>query len=267
MLHAKGTSLTHAQVATFSSLKGINAADLTTMGTVSVDFADLRDAVHAYQTVQQLYPQWHLVRLAPRAYARVIRGPNINVDKISDYDGQIKMSVAFNGRDNRILGEPVIASLVHALTTFGDIKAFHTSPYNPDTQANVRHIRVEFLDTRSAYTAWNSLDHAQIGVCVPPSYLSHSTYTLQDVVILPFPYEPDVVIDPVRPLQPSATGRSVVPVGDPALAYYDQYNMIGRDHHGARYNRDIAANHNQVEIGRIQRGLDVRTTVGDPHRS
>ena len=62
--------------------------------------------------------------------------------------------------------------------------------------------------------------------------------------------------------QPSITGRSTVPMNDPA------YNSLPAVHY-MDYNRSAqggfghapAPNHNQVDIIRIRLGLDVRTTV------
>jgi hypothetical protein len=67
---------------------------------------------------------------------------------------------------------------------------------------------------------------------------------------------------------PSATGRSYVPFNDPAAAFnisrssYISSPSNGRGRNG-RY--DMGGNHNQVEIYRIQLGLDVRTTVSLSH--
>ena len=70
-------------------------------------------------------------------------------------------------------------------------------------------------------------------------------------------------------MQLSLTGRSTIPIDDPAgsLAYPFTSRPTRHSHHSSsphhrsgRY--DVNGSHNQVDIGRIQRGLDVRTTVG-----
>lgn len=66
------------------------------------------------------------------------------------------------------------------------------------------------------------------------------------------------------PMQLSLTGRTIIPAGDPALdlsfSRGSPYSPIAGN---CRGRNDI--NHNQVEIGRIQLGLDVRTTVSLPY--
>lgn len=75
------------------------------------------------------------------------------------------------------------------------------------------------------------------------------------------PYAPDVYIpEPLRQPQEqlSLTGRSTVPVGD-----YDRSHiapiLASQSFGNARVVHN--GNHNQVVIGRIQAGVDVRTTV------
>ncbi len=65
-------------------------------------------------------------------------------------------------------------------------------------------------------------------------------------------------------MQPSFTGRSQVPIDDPAGAYRYHHNYLAVPGNGVRSRNgryDAGANHNVVDIVRIQQGLDVRTTV------
>ena len=75
------------------------------------------------------------------------------------------------------------------------------------------------------------------------------------------PYQPDVplpVIDEEDFEQLSITGRSRVPLDDDYARLTHTIHQEG-DHRGRRVNQNM--NHNAVDIGRIQAGIDVRTTV------
>jgi hypothetical protein len=78
-------------------------------------------------------------------------------------------------------------------------------------------------------------------------------------------YQPDVPSqDSTDSTCPSATGRSTVPFNDPAAAFNfpDGFYIPSPRNDRCRNGRyDAGGNHNQVEIYRIQLGLDVRTTV------
>lgn len=80
------------------------------------------------------------------------------------------------------------------------------------------------------------------------------------------PYTPDIghpvqgITSPT--MQPSYTGRSTVPINDPAglYGYPPQFLSVpGNGYVRGRF--DSGGNHNQVDIQRIQHGADVRTTA------
>jgi hypothetical protein len=138
---------------------------LCNQGVLIFGFTDYRDAKQAYANAQQDNPEWRLVRLSPKAHAlnseeSYILGQR-NVAYVSDFEGQITVFVYFNGRDDSIKAQPTFELLKQTLSTFGEIKAFHSMPYE---RANVREIRVEYFDARCAENAVRSLNETQLGV-------------------------------------------------------------------------------------------------------
>lgn len=182
---------------------------------------------------------------------------------VSDFEGQIIVSIYYNGNPTAPPKEaaPIVAEIKRLLTQCGDIKAMHSLP---PTQLHVREFRVEFYNADHVDTAKDVIS----GTITHVSHLPQSPSPLalanlhQGTVLDVEPYKPDV-----RPIvaqlaealeQPSITGRSTVPF-DPdydRLAYAIQRDGL---RNGRRLNQN--GNHNAVDIGRIQAGIDVRTTV------
>lgn len=142
------------------------------MRMLVVGFTDYHDAKVAYLNAQQDHPEWQLVRLSPKAFVlnndEFLSHGGVNVAHISDFEGQLIVCVYFNGRDDSIKARPTFELLKQALSTFGEIKAFHSMPYQ---QGNVREIRVEYYDTRHAENATRSLSQTRLGVSA--STLNH----------------------------------------------------------------------------------------------
>jgi hypothetical protein len=138
---------------------------LFNQGVLIFGFTDYRDAKHAYANAQQDHPEWRLVRLSPKAHALNSEESHVlgqrNVAFVSDFEGQITLFVYFNGRDDSIKARPTFELLKQTLSAFGEIKAFHSIPYE---RANVREIRVEYFDARCADNAVRSLNETQLGV-------------------------------------------------------------------------------------------------------
>lgn len=142
----------------YRSATGINGTKLASQGTIIVGFTDYRDAKIAYANAQQDHPQWRLVRLTPKAFAlnneEAPFAGRVNVARVSDFEGQLVVSVFFNGRDDSIKAQPTFELLKQTLETFGKLKAFHSMPFQ---QGNIREIRFEYYDTRHAEIAARSL--------------------------------------------------------------------------------------------------------------
>ena len=228
-----------------------------------VEFTNYSDAKAAYANITEDKPHWRLVRLSPKSYAIETADCHFptrdNVTFVSNFEGEVIVSVFFNGRDNTLRAKYIFEMLQHTLSTFGAIKAFHSMPYQ---QGNVREIRVEYYDTRHADNAVRSLDLTQLGVSTCAINLKHiADFFNQSVVVSVDHHKPDVQFHDTT--RPSVTGRSTVPFNDPAAAFGCRggpYLSPGNDR--SRHGRsDASGNHNQVDIARIQLGLDVRTTV------
>ena len=154
------------QAAVYPSLTGINAAELTTRGVICVGFTDTRDGKRAYSAAQHYHPEWNIVRLSPRAYAQNLKNTNLansDIPSVSDFEGQLILSVYFDGRDPNLTAGTVFQLLRQTLATFGEVKALHSMPHG---QGNVRDFRVEYFDTRAAENACRSLNQALVGVRV-----------------------------------------------------------------------------------------------------
>jgi len=61
----------------------------------------------------------------------------------------------------------------------------------------------------------------------------------------------------------SMTGRSTIPIAE-HNRQINHCDLGGSYNHPRTHRADINGNHNQVVIGRVQAGLDVRTTVSLP---
>jgi hypothetical protein len=116
------------------------------------------------------------VRLSPKAFVlNDEEAPfvgRVNVAHVSDFEGQLIISVFFDGRDDSIKAHATFELLKQTLSTFGELKAFHSMPLQ---QGNVREIRVEYYDTRHAENAARSLSS--------PTPLGVSTYAITQISI------------------------------------------------------------------------------------
>ena len=84
---------------------------------------------------------------------------------VSNYEGELIVSVYFNGDDDSLGAKTVFEVLQRTLSKFGEIKAFHSLPYQ---RTNVREIRVEYYDTRHAENAARSRNLNELDVSTEP---------------------------------------------------------------------------------------------------
>ncbi|KAK6379847.1 hypothetical protein LTS17_005921 [Exophiala oligosperma] len=226
----------------FPSLKTINASQIVGGGLFTVAFSDVRDAKKAWDIAGKLAPHTRVFALAPRAVAA---DQGFNPSHVSDFEGQIILSVYYNGNPNfeQLEAAPIVAEIKRLLAKCGEVKAMHTLP---STQLHCRDFRVEFFDSAAVPVAKDVIS----GTILDGGAVLHAEA-----------YSPDIIFqsdDPDAPFeQLSITGRSTVPVDEDydRLAY-----AITRDvlRNGRRLNN---TNHNAVDIARIQSGMDVRTTI------
>lgn len=124
---------------------------------VRVSFTDLRDSEKAFSTIQVRHATWRLARLSPKALSS-----SNDVALVSNFEGQVLVSVYFDGRDSSIQAHASYNALMETLGTFGNIKAFRS--VRCQEQGNLREIRVEYYNSRNADLACRSLQKILVGV-------------------------------------------------------------------------------------------------------
>lgn len=131
------------QLESFPSLKTINASQVVGGGLFTVAFSDVRDANKAWDIAATLAPHTRVFPLAPRGVAA---DQGYNPSHVSDFEGQIILSVYYNGNPNfkQLEAAPIVAEIKRLLAQCGEVKAMHTLP---STQLHCRDFRVEFYDS------------------------------------------------------------------------------------------------------------------------
>ncbi|KKA17546.1 Meiosis protein MEI2 [Rasamsonia emersonii CBS 393.64] len=260
----------------FGTIKGPLLSELSSKGKIYVAFTDSREAKNAIEKVQVLHPDWRITPLTAREYAQ--QSTTSDVDRVSDFEGQICVSVYYDSRDPSI-DQRAIISCVRGLTeSFGDVKTFKALPVE---QNNVSEFEVEFFDTRDAENAVATLNGATVEDCIleiklhkpdvedPSSDFFHERCSSKDVS--PRRDSRRVVTSGSSGrdsphLELSPTGRSTIPRGEraglmdwmlsstsrPVLPPHQEYN---------RFTDTRFKSQNFVDVERIRRGLDVRTTI------
>ncbi len=153
-------------------------------GVVVVGFTNYRDARHAYMNIEVQNPSWQLNRLSPKSWACYGAAPTssqTNVALVSDFEGQVILSVYFNGRDSSIKARPTVEFIKQTLAKHGHVKAFHTLAYR---QNNVREIRVEYYDVLAAEKASGLLNNAQFDVRTTTTSCEHAADTVSTATCL-----------------------------------------------------------------------------------
>lgn len=137
------------QLESFPSLKTINASQVVGGGLFTVAFSDVRDAKKAWDIAGKLAPHTRVFALAPRAVAA---DQGFNPSHVSDFEGQIILSVYYNGNPNfeQLEAAPIVAEIKRLLAQCGEVKAMHTLP---STQLHCRDFRVEFFDSAAVPVA------------------------------------------------------------------------------------------------------------------
>ncbi|KAK5289501.1 hypothetical protein LTR99_001470 [Exophiala xenobiotica] len=226
----------------YPSLKTINASQVVGDGLFTVAFSDVRDAKKAWDVAAKLSPHTRIFPMAPRGVAA---DQGYNPSHVSDFEGQLIVTVYYNGNPNfkQLEAAPIVAEIKRLLAQCGEVKAMHTLP---STQLHCRDFRVEYFDSQAVPCARDVIS----GTILEGGAVLHAEAYSPDIV-----FRADDLEAPFEQL--SITGRSTVPVDEDydRLAY-----AITRDvlRNGRRLNN---ANHNAVDIARIQSGMDVRTTI------
>ncbi|KAK2734017.1 hypothetical protein FQN57_001886 [Myotisia sp. PD_48] len=260
----------------FSTVKGPVFSELSSVGRIFVGFTDMRDAKCAYAKVRHLHPEWIFRPITAREFSHKFE-PHLAAS-VSNFEGQIFVSVYYNGSHRHADGRVISHSFKDLLETFGDLRAF--SSY-PTAQDNVIDFIAEFFDTRVADNVVASLHGTLVDDCVldikyhKPDVNHHAHHAAEDKEARIFPehlnYQPlvrrsDSMMSTAPYMELSPTGRSTIPIGDPSVMTWNRKSdegqgfrprhSIGRSSHDSR-----PMNQNYVDIDRIRLGLDVRTTI------
>ncbi|KAI1947590.1 hypothetical protein LOZ12_003021 [Ophidiomyces ophidiicola] len=253
---------------TYSSLKGPILTELGSHGRIYAAFADSRDARAVFEKINAMYPNWHFHGLTAKEFAGKLDATH--VAWTSDYEGHILVSVFYNGNNPSADPRAISHNFKTTLEKFGDIKAFATIPTE---QNHVIDFHVEFFDTHVAENVVSALD----GSCVNGWVLDIKLYR-PDATEIPYEYKKrsDAFAKQAfgshsnaighSCIELSPTGRSTIPMGDPAgdLTWFcksdDPYSYLPRPDFGRRNDNRIN-NQNYVDIEKVRLGLDVRTTI------
>ena len=144
----------------FGTLKGPVLTELSSLGKVYVAFTDSRQTKNALEKVCLLRPEWHVVPITCREYVQHSE-PTL-LYQTSDFEGQLSVSVYYDGRNPRLNQHTVALSLETLAVTFGDIKSFKVLPSG---QENVSEFHLEFFDTLDAENAMTTLNGTSVDVC------------------------------------------------------------------------------------------------------
>ncbi|PCG92691.1 RNA recognition motif 2 [Penicillium occitanis (nom. inval.)] len=256
----------------FGSIQGPYLSELKSLGKFIVAFTDLRDTQRALDKIELTHPEWRAIPLLARECAQESHGL---VGGISDFEGQIAISVFIHGHN-----DVDVASLVQGLVKgFGALVSFKIPFLQAD---NIKKFFVEFCDTTDATNTVAALNGAIIenlkleAKHVRPDVESTSGSLLQQFMnthdnVSPKKASPYQIggcsRDHSYVLSP--TGRSIVPADDISdimgiLSPVQKMSSLDSmpQHSDGRLS-DQRPKHpqNVVDVSRIRKGLDVRTTI------
>ena len=143
----------------FGTLKGPVLTELNSMGKVYVSFTDSREAKKAIEKVRLLRPEWRVFPLTAKEYVQHTE-PTL-LSGVSDYEGQLLVTVYYDSRNPTLNQHKVTHSLETIVTTFGDIKAFTPLPTG---QENISEFHLEFFNTRDAENVMTTLNGSSVEV-------------------------------------------------------------------------------------------------------
>ncbi|KAF3483589.1 putative Meiosis protein MEI2 [Arthroderma uncinatum] len=265
----------------FPSIKGPVLNELASHGRIYVGFTNIQQAKMAAVKAKSYYPSWILHGLTAKEFTQKFE-PHL-VATTSNYEGQVYASVHYdNGNHPTADGRAISHSFKTLLSSYGDIKAFHSIPTQHD---DIVTFHVEFNDTRAADNAVSAFSGTSTPGCTidvryyKPDVVHHAhahhpseepaTRTSPTLINSRSMARRESFVSPNPYMELSPTGRSTIPVGDPAVATWnrrsDEAHNNFRSRHGSGRNRHNAHNNNMnqnhVDIERIRMGLDVRTTI------
>lgn len=151
--------LTRVKRREFTTVKGPVLTDLRSVGKVYVAFTDSRETRRATEKVHLLRPEWRVSPLTIKEYVQHTEPSNAS--QASDYEGQLLVTVYYDGRNPSLNKCTVARSLEALFMTFGDIKEFTNLPTG---QENISEFHVEFFNTRDAENVISTLNGSSVDV-------------------------------------------------------------------------------------------------------
>ncbi|PYI10899.1 meiosis protein MEI2 [Aspergillus sclerotiicarbonarius CBS 121057] len=264
----------------FGSLRGPLLSELNSMGKVYVAFTDSREATKAIEKVKILRPEWHVSPIAPKEYVQHVE-PSL-LSQTSDYEGQLLVTVYYDGRNPNLNQHAVARSLETLAMTFGDIKSFTSLPIGPES---ICEFHIEYFNTRDAENFMTTLNGTSVDDCILEISLfrpdmeerkgglpiTSTTPSREEFSPHETSFNKNISWASNRPSRPSymelsPTGRSTVPPGEHA-SLMDWMSKAGERilpsprRELSRYPDLRMGSQNAVDIERIRLGLDVRTTI------
>lgn len=143
----------------FTTVKGPVLTDLRSMGKVYVAFTDSRETRRAIEKVRLLRPEWRVSPITVKEYVNYTEP--LNASQASDYEGQLLVTVYYDGRNPSLNKCTVARSLEALFMTFGDIKEFTNLPTG---QEHISEFHVEFFNTRDAENVISTLNGSSVDV-------------------------------------------------------------------------------------------------------
>lgn len=155
--------LTHSQHREFNTVKGPVLSELASHGRIYVGFTDIYEAKMAAVKAKSFFANWRFHALTAKEFAQKFE-PSL-APTTSDYEGQIFATVYYNSGPEETDGRIISHSFKALLSTYGEVKAFHSIPTDHN---NIVNFHVEFSDTRAADNVVSGLN----GSSLPVSLLS-----------------------------------------------------------------------------------------------
>lgn len=141
-------------------MKHLVLRDLDPIGSIFVNFTDIRDAQKAYAKVQSVHGDWSVQYIVGTKPGIKNQQESLKYAPLSVYAGQVVIKTDYTGPNQRF-GPGTVGHLVkELLENYGELMAFETSMKN----LPIATYRAEFYDTAATDSALAYLNGFRIGV-------------------------------------------------------------------------------------------------------
>lgn len=130
------------------------------IGSIFVNFTDIRDAQKAYAKVQSVHGDWSVQYISGTKPDIKNQSERLKYVPLSVYAGQVTIKVDFTGSSQRFDPGTIGHLIKELLENYGEIMGFETSMKN----LPIATYRAEFFDTAAADSALAYLNGFRIGV-------------------------------------------------------------------------------------------------------